>query len=175
MKAKIHPEYVTSLVHCACGNSFETRSTKPDLHVEICSNCHPFFTGQQRIVDTAGRVERFAKRLEKSAAVKATAKPKKPRKTLIEIDPAVAQAAAQPEPRQRPQRAPAAQAEPAAEAAPEPAADIEATRNAEMVPEAQAAPKDDDLAEAASGPGSGPATETGVEQQPTLSSPEADA
>ena len=71
MKAKIHPEYVVSRVHCACGNSFETRSTKPDLHVEICSNCHPFFTGQQRIVDTAGRVERFAKRLEKSRAARA--------------------------------------------------------------------------------------------------------
>jgi large subunit ribosomal protein L31 len=71
MKDKIHPEYVASRVHCACGNSFETRSTKPDLHVEICSACHPFFTGQQRIVDTAGRVERFTKRLEKSAAAKA--------------------------------------------------------------------------------------------------------
>ena len=70
MKAKIHPEYVDARVHCACGNSWETRSTKADLHVEICSNCHPFFTGQQRIVDTAGRVERFAKRLEKSQAAR---------------------------------------------------------------------------------------------------------
>jgi large subunit ribosomal protein L31 len=79
VKTKIHPEYVESRVHCACGNSFMTRSTKPDLHVEICSNCHPFFTGQQRIVDTAGRVERFAKRLEKSEAKKATRGEKKPR------------------------------------------------------------------------------------------------
>jgi len=71
MKAKIHPEYVDARVHCACGNTFETRSTKADLHVEICSACHPFFTGQQRIVDTAGRVERFTKRLEKSEAAKA--------------------------------------------------------------------------------------------------------
>jgi large subunit ribosomal protein L31 len=71
MKAKIHPEYVTATVHCACGNRFETRSTKADLHVEICSNCHPFFTGQQRIVDTAGRVERFEKRLQKSNAARA--------------------------------------------------------------------------------------------------------
>ena len=70
MKEKIHPNYVESNVHCACGNQFMTRSTKPDLHVEICSACHPFFTGQQRIVDTAGRVERFQKRLEKSAAAK---------------------------------------------------------------------------------------------------------
>lgn len=71
MKAKIHPNYVEATVHCACGNSWQTRSTKPDVHVEICSNCHPFFTGQQRIVDTAGRVERFTKRMEKSQAVKA--------------------------------------------------------------------------------------------------------
>jgi large subunit ribosomal protein L31 len=62
MKQGIHPEYVDALVHCACGNSFHTRATKPDLHVEVCSNCHPFFTGEQRIVDTAGRVERFRRR-----------------------------------------------------------------------------------------------------------------
>ena len=77
MKAKIHPEYVEARVHCACGNTFQTRSTKSDLHVEICSACHPFFTGQQRIVDTAGRVERFAKRLEKSEAAKAKRAAKK--------------------------------------------------------------------------------------------------
>lgn len=62
MKAKIHPEYVEATVHCACGNSWTTRSTKADLHVELCSACHPYFTGEQRIVDTAGRVERFKKR-----------------------------------------------------------------------------------------------------------------
>lgn len=77
MKEKIHPNYVESTVHCACGNSWKTRSTRPDLHVEICSNCHPFFTGQQRIVDTAGRVERFAKRLEKSQAARERAGRKK--------------------------------------------------------------------------------------------------
>jgi large subunit ribosomal protein L31 len=86
MKTKIHPDYVEARVHCACGNEWHTRSTKPDLHVEICSNCHPFFTGQQRIVDTAGRVERFAKRLEKSQVAKATAKPKKQKKVLYEVD-----------------------------------------------------------------------------------------
>ena len=74
MKAKIHPNYVESTIHCACGNSWQTHSTKPDVHVEICSNCHPFFTGQQRIVDTAGRVERFTKRMEKHEAKKAIAK-----------------------------------------------------------------------------------------------------
>ncbi len=62
MKAKIHPEYVEATVHCACGNTWETRATKPQLRVEVCSRCHPFFTGEQRIVDTAGRVERFKRR-----------------------------------------------------------------------------------------------------------------
>jgi len=62
MKQGIHPEYVEARVHCSCGNSFETRATKPDIHVEVCSNCHPYFTGEQRIVDTAGRVERFKRR-----------------------------------------------------------------------------------------------------------------
>jgi large subunit ribosomal protein L31 len=62
MKKGIHPEYVEAIVHCACGNTFTTRSTKKDLRVEVCSRCHPFFTGEQRIVDTAGRVERFKRR-----------------------------------------------------------------------------------------------------------------
>ena len=59
MKQGIHPEYITANVSCACGNTFETRSTKPQIRVEICSNCHPFFTGKQKIVDTEGRVEKF--------------------------------------------------------------------------------------------------------------------
>jgi large subunit ribosomal protein L31 len=62
MKTDIHPDYVECKVTCACGESFTTRSTKPELRVDICSNCHPFFTGQQKIVDTEGRVERFIKR-----------------------------------------------------------------------------------------------------------------
>ncbi len=62
MKTGIHPDYVECTVRCACGNTFETRATTPDIHVEVCSNCHPYFTGEQRIVDTAGRVERFRKR-----------------------------------------------------------------------------------------------------------------
>jgi large subunit ribosomal protein L31 len=62
MKPDIHPEYVEATVVCACGNTFQTRSTKAHLHVEVCSKCHPFFTGEHRIVDTAGRVERFLKR-----------------------------------------------------------------------------------------------------------------
>jgi large subunit ribosomal protein L31 len=67
MKAGIHPEYVLSHVHCSCGNSFYTRSTKPDLHVEICSECHPFYTGKQKLVDTGGRVERFRRRAARSS------------------------------------------------------------------------------------------------------------
>ncbi len=62
MKKKLHPEYYQLTVRCACGNSFETRSTKEELKVEICSACHPFFTGKQKIVDTAGKVERFRRR-----------------------------------------------------------------------------------------------------------------
>ncbi len=67
MKAGIHPLYVMAKVICACGNSFETRSTKELIKLEICSKCHPFYTGQQRLVDTAGRVERFKKRFESTA------------------------------------------------------------------------------------------------------------
>ena len=66
MKTDIHPEYVKCQVVCACGNSFETRATKPSIHVEICSDCHPFFTGKQKFVDTEGRVERFRKRYAKA-------------------------------------------------------------------------------------------------------------
>ena len=62
MKEKIHPRYQACAVHCACGNTFVTRSTSPRLNVDICSNCHPFFTGKQKFVDTAGRVERFSKK-----------------------------------------------------------------------------------------------------------------
>ena len=62
MKEGIHPNYQEVTVRCACGNTFKTRSTKPELHLEICSNCHPFFTGKQKLIDTEGRVERFTKR-----------------------------------------------------------------------------------------------------------------
>jgi len=62
MKKGIHPEYVECTVTCGCGNSFKTRSTRPTINVEVCSNCHPFYTGKQKFVDTAGRVERFQRR-----------------------------------------------------------------------------------------------------------------
>jgi large subunit ribosomal protein L31 len=62
VKAEIHPKYETAKVTCSCGNTFETRSTVKDIRLEICSNCHPYYTGTQRLVDTAGRVDKFRKR-----------------------------------------------------------------------------------------------------------------
>jgi len=62
MKSGIHPDYQETTITCVCGNAFTTRSTKKDIRVEICSNCHPFMTGKQKIVDTEGRVERFVKK-----------------------------------------------------------------------------------------------------------------
>ncbi len=65
MKATIHPPYAETVIKCACGANFQVGSTKPEIHVEICSKCHPFFTGKQKLVDTAGRIERFRKKYEK--------------------------------------------------------------------------------------------------------------
>jgi large subunit ribosomal protein L31 len=62
MKTATHPDYVTASVRCSCGNTFTTRSVKPELRVELCNECHPFFTGKQKLVDTGGRVERFERR-----------------------------------------------------------------------------------------------------------------
>jgi len=66
MKQGIHPNYVEATVICSCGNTFQTRSTKPELRTDLCSVCHPFYTGEQRIVDTAGQVERFTRRMERA-------------------------------------------------------------------------------------------------------------
>ncbi|MCY7376823.1 MAG: 50S ribosomal protein L31 [Pyrinomonadaceae bacterium] len=72
MKPEIHPNYTEINVVCACGNNFKTRSTmKDDLNIEICSECHPFFTGKQKLIDTAGRVDRFNKRYARGAATEA--------------------------------------------------------------------------------------------------------
>jgi large subunit ribosomal protein L31 len=73
MKQGIHPDYVVATVHCSCGNTFTTRSTRSELRVEICSNCHPFYTGKQKLVDTGGRVERFQRRYAKQQADQAVA------------------------------------------------------------------------------------------------------
>lgn len=80
MKAGIHPNYQEATVVCSCGNTWTTRSTKPNLRVDLCNKCHPFYTGEQRIVDTAGRVDRFMMRLERreqkaQAAAQPAAKP----------------------------------------------------------------------------------------------------
>jgi large subunit ribosomal protein L31 len=68
LRTGIHPEYVESTVRCSCGNTFTTRSTSPELHVELCNECHPFFTGKQKLVDSGGRVERFRRRYANVAA-----------------------------------------------------------------------------------------------------------
>jgi large subunit ribosomal protein L31 len=81
VKEGIHPKYHEVEVRCACGATWKTRSTKPELHLEICNNCHPFFTGRQKLIDTEGRVERFTKRFgaqtseSRKAAQKAAKKP----------------------------------------------------------------------------------------------------
>jgi large subunit ribosomal protein L31 len=74
MKTDIHPAYELVTVHCSCGNEFQTRSTKGDISVEICAECHPFYTGKQKLMDTGGRVERFRRRAAQAeAAAKASA------------------------------------------------------------------------------------------------------
>ena len=74
MKADIHPEYRECKVHCSCGSEFTTRSTVDTLRVELCAECHPFYTGKQKLVDTAGRVERFERRYAKTQKVKSKTK-----------------------------------------------------------------------------------------------------
>src|SRR4029077_20194061 len=74
MKADIHPKYELATVSCSCGDHFSTRSTRSEMRVELCSECHPFYTGKQKLVDTGGRIDRFQRRLAKSSAAKAAAK-----------------------------------------------------------------------------------------------------
>src|SRR5262245_37172750 len=73
VKHDIHPEYATATVKCGCGNTFQTRSTMAEIHTDVCSACHPFFTGKQRLLDTAGRVERFRQKFAKQPSAKQTA------------------------------------------------------------------------------------------------------
>ena len=94
MKKDIHPQYEEATVHCSCGNTFTTRSTKKELHVELCSQCHPFYTGKQKLVDSGGRVDRFKKRLEKKAEEPKAPKAPKQRPPTPEY----ARAESQPEP-----------------------------------------------------------------------------
>jgi large subunit ribosomal protein L31 len=72
MKSDIHPNYVEAQVRCSCGNTFVTRSTKPEIHLELCNECHPFFTGKQKLVDSGGRVERFERRYKAAGRRKRT-------------------------------------------------------------------------------------------------------
>ena len=82
MKTSIHPQYMVTKVYCnGCKTAWETHSTVPEISVEICSNCHPFYTGKQKLVDTAGRVDKFNARRKQAAELKANAVPKKARKT----------------------------------------------------------------------------------------------
>ncbi len=83
MKTGIHPNYVAATVSCACGYSFQTRSTRREIHLEICSHCHPFFTGRQKLVDSAGRVERFSRRFEKTSGKTVRAKAKTKAATVV--------------------------------------------------------------------------------------------
>jgi large subunit ribosomal protein L31 len=112
MKEAIHPAYKPAKIVCACGNVIETRSTRGDFHIEICSSCHPFFTGKQKILDTAGRIERFKTRY---AAAPARSEPKK-----AEAPPAPKKAEPVRENRAA-KRAKAGKSKPRAEAAPAPA------------------------------------------------------
>ncbi|MBT8212517.1 MAG: 50S ribosomal protein L31 [Acidimicrobiia bacterium] len=88
MKTDIHPNYKDATVTCSCGNTFQTRSTVEELHVELCNECHPFFTGKQKLVDSGGRVERFRKRYGGS-----TPKSRKSSKASVEADAPAAEAA----------------------------------------------------------------------------------
>jgi large subunit ribosomal protein L31 len=112
MKEAIHPDYKAAKVLCACGNLIETRSTRGDFHIEICSQCHPFFTGKQKIMDTAGRIERFKTRYASTgqAPAKAEAKPA--------AAPAAKKAAEAPKENRAAKRAKAGKSKAKAEAAP---------------------------------------------------------
>lgn len=85
MKPDLHPVYPPSRIVCACGNTIETRSTRGSFHVEICSACHPFFTGKYKLVDTEGRVERFRKKYEAKSGVAAPAPPGDPAKKSAKV------------------------------------------------------------------------------------------
>jgi large subunit ribosomal protein L31 len=92
MKAEIHPEYGEATITCACGNQWTTRSTKPEIHVDVCSDCHPFFTGEQRIVDTAGRVERFRRRYANAQQAEASSTDEAPESAETEPEAATGDA-----------------------------------------------------------------------------------
>lgn len=90
MKTGIHPQYIATKVHCnGCNTTFESHSTVPEITVEICSNCHPFYTGKQKLIDTAGRVDKFNARRQQAEKLQAAAKPKADRKSNAPSDNAI--------------------------------------------------------------------------------------
>ena len=121
MKEGIHPEYKAAKILCACGNEITTRSTAGDFHVEICSSCHPFFTGKQKIMDTAGRIERFKNRY----AAKPDAPPAPAKKAAEAAAKPVAKKAEAPKENRAAKRAKAGKSKAKSEAAPAPAAAAE--------------------------------------------------
>ena len=139
MKEGIHPEYVECTVTCSCGNTFKTRSTKPEIRVEICNECHPFYTGQQKFVDTGGRVQRFA---DKFGSAKDQVAAREAERKAKKAEEAAAKEAARKAEREakaaaKAERAKAYEAKAAAEAAK--AAEAEAAAPAEEVAEEAAA------------------------------------
>ena len=97
MKKDTPPNSEEATVHCSCGNTFTTRSTKKELHVELCSQCHPFYTGKQKLVDSGGRVDRFKKRLEKKSDEPVKPKVKAPKAEAPKPEPVAVAAEAAPE------------------------------------------------------------------------------
>ena len=93
MKKDLHPDYKTCVVTCACGNKFETRSTVESMHLDICSKCHPFYTGKEKLVDTAGRVEQYMRKFKKTQQIKAGTAKKKSAKQAKADEQAAQQAA----------------------------------------------------------------------------------
>jgi large subunit ribosomal protein L31 len=115
MKEAIHPDYKPAKIMCNCGNVIETRSTRGDFHIEICSNCHPFFTGKQKLMDTAGRIEKFKTRYAASPATKPEAK------AAPAPAPAAAKRAEAPKENRAAKRAKTGKTKPKSEAPPAPA------------------------------------------------------
>ena len=127
MRESIHPEHVEATVHCSCGNTFTTRSTKPELHVELCDMCHPFYTGQQKFVDTGGRVQRFSDKFGGAAetVIAKEAAAKEARQKAHEESVIASRQAREIREREEAEAARKAAARaPKAEAAPEPAAEV---------------------------------------------------
>ena len=78
MRDGIHPKYDTTTIHCACGNEWETRSTRQNMRIDVCSKCHPFYTGEQRLMDTGGQVERFRRRMQRAQGAQQAAQAAQP-------------------------------------------------------------------------------------------------